>query len=151
MFMILFCILLLSFETHGSTTTDIESAPLSFIQLIENNLNTRTFAIKDRKTMEQVGYIDTSFDDNKTIQINRFQIEESHRGQGYGFQGLKALLNILKPRVADEDIMIRLVVWKDNIPAIKLYTKMGFEKCSGKKLIEGYLWMSRTLGKDYRG
>gem|GEM_PF-6678654 len=149
--MILFFILLLSFETHGSTTTDIESRPLSFIQLIKNNLNTRTFAIKDRKTMEQVGYIDTSFDDNKTIQINRFEIEESHRGQGYGFQGLKALLNILKPRVADEDIMIRLIVWKDNIPAIKLYTKMGFEKCSGKELIEGYLWMSRTIGKDYRG
>lgn len=153
--MILFCILLLSFETHGSTTTDIESRPHIFIQLIKNNLNTRTFAIKDQKTMEQVGCIDTSidksFDDNKTIQINRFEIEKSHRGQGYGFQGLKALLNILKPRATDKDIMIRLVVWKDNIPAIELYTKMGFEKCSGKELIEGYLWMSRTLGKDYRG
>lgn len=79
--MILFCILLLSFETHGSTTTDIESRHLTFIQLIKNNLNTRTFAIKDRKTMEQVGYIDTSFDDNKTIQINRFEIEKSHEGK----------------------------------------------------------------------
>lgn len=57
--------------------------------------------------------------------IDSVEVDKDHRGQGIGTQIIEAALKLAKERRVDS---VELNVNKDNIPAKKLYEKMGFEK-----------------------
>ena len=76
---------------------------------------------------EIIGYIYYS-DIYERAEINQFEIKSIHRNCGKGDILLRSLINRLKKDIT-------LEVKKDNIPAIKLYKKNGFQE---KAIRQGY-------------
>ena len=74
-----------------------------------------------------VGYLYYS-DIYERAEINQFEVESTKRNQGKGNLLIKELINKVKKDIT-------LEVKEDNIPAIKLYEKNGFQK---KAIRKGY-------------
>ncbi len=91
------------------------------INMVKEELNNNPFArflayIINEKI---VGYLYYSLIYDR-IEINQIEVEKSYQRQGIGTTMMKFL--------AEKKIDITLEVRKDNIPAIKLYEKMGFKE-----------------------
>ena len=84
----------------------------------ENNPFAKLLIIKEKD--EIIGYLYYS-DIYERAEINQFEVKETHRNCGKGQLLLESCLKIL-----NKDITLE--VRQDNIPAIKLYEKNGFEK-----------------------
>lgn len=110
--------------------------------LEENNLITKQFIEKEldvnpfakflilKEDNKIIGYIYYS-DIYERAEINQFEIEISHRNCGNGKKLLKKMIELV-------DKNITLEVKEDNIPAIKVYRKLGFvEKAIREKYYEG--------------
>jgi len=68
--------------------------------------------------------IKTTFDIEKCLYVAEMMVAEKVRGQGISKQLLTAFFEkVYKTRYSD--VFIR--VWIENIPAVNLYTKMGFQ------------------------
>ncbi len=87
-----------------------------------------------RNDNEIVGYcrlnfapFQTKFQDEKSIQIERFYVLPHHKNKGWGSILMKNIINWLKPQSID---YIWLGVWRKNQSAIDFYKKMGFYKFS---------------------
>ena len=91
-----------------------------------NNLNTNPFGMYliYLESEEIIGYIYYS-DIYDRIEIIEFEIKDEKRKQGYGEQLLNVLINENKP--------ITLEVNKENIPAVSLYKKLGFNQVAIRK------------------
>ena len=110
---------------------DIDKLENSFIskEYLENEFHNNPFAkvLVMEENNQIIGYLYYS-DIYDRIEINQIEIDLIHRNCGKG----NALLNQLLRNV---DKSITLEVKIDNIPAIKLYEKNGFEK---KAIRKGY-------------
>lgn len=75
---------------------------------------------------EMVGFIMYAMDpDDGLYYINRFMIDESYQGKGYGRRALKMLTDQLRAEgVKSVDILHK----PDNEQAIRLYRSLGFEQ-----------------------
>lgn len=62
---------------------------------------------------------------NFIIDISNFEIDEKYRGNNYGHDSMKLIISYLKKRFPNNKGMY-LTVFEDNIPAIKIYKKLGF-------------------------
>ena len=108
---------------------NIEEIENSFINLdiVKNELINNPFAkyliLKEENKI--LGYLYYS-DIYDRVEINQFEIEKSHRNCGKGTKLLKKLTEIV-------DKSITLEVKKDNIEAINLYKKFGFEETAIRK------------------
>ena len=90
---------------------------------IENNPFAKYFLLKEDN--EIIGYIYYS-DIYERVEINQFEIKENHRNCGKGQKLLAFFL-----RHVEKDVTLE--VREDNIPAIKLYEKMGFTRQAIRK------------------
>jgi len=90
-----------------------------------NDLNNMTFCILNKKTKEPIG-------DINLIASKEFKSPEisimlgKHSGKGFGYEASKLLINFAFNELKLKEI--NLSVYEDNIPAIKLYKKLGFKK-----------------------
>ena len=113
------------------TKKNIEEIQNSFLstETVEKEFENNPFAkILILKEKDQVlGYIYYS-DIYDRIEINQFEIIEWERNHGLGDQLLKELIK-------KEEKDITLEVREDNLPAIHVYEKNGFQK---KAIREGY-------------
>jgi ribosomal protein S18 acetylase RimI-like enzyme len=66
------------------------------------------------------------YDDNYDINIYGFYIEEGYRGSGMGEKFFKEIIMTIDKKLSYHD-NIYLSVFSDNIPAINIYIKSGFE------------------------
>lgn len=91
------------------------------------NLFTKIYAILENN--EPVGCIilDTIYERMELIQI---EVVEAKRKQGYGAKLIEFMLERAK---AENCQNITLEVREDNMPAIKLYEKYGFQKVAMRK------------------
>lgn len=117
--------------THELTLENIDILDNSFInkEYIENELNNNPYAkiIIYQEDNKIIGYLYYS-DIYERIEINQIEIDFNHRNCGKGDLLLKKLTETV-------DKSITLEVRIDNIPAIKLYQKNGFER---KAIRKGY-------------
>ncbi len=115
----------------GLTKENLSAIDNSFLskQEVLNNLNNNPFG-KYLILIEQnevIGYLYYS-DIYERAEINQIEIEKQHRNQKKATLLLKTFLEKINKSVT-------LEVKIDNIPALKLYKKFGFEK---KALRKGY-------------
>lgn len=78
--------------------------------------------------------------ENRTAWLGMMIGDPSERGKGYGSQALNLVLNY-----AEKDLLLKeifLGVHRDNTPAIRIYTKSGFEMY---KVNESQITMKREL------
>ena len=68
--------------------------------------------------------VSDNFDVDKCLYVAEMMVAEKVRGQGIGKQLMAAFFRGIDKN-SYSDVFIR--VWNENIPAISLYTKMGFE------------------------
>lgn len=68
--------------------------------------------------------IKATFDIEKCLYVAEMMVTEKARGQGIGKQLMTAFFDAVDKN-SYSDVFIR--VWNENIPAISLYKKMGFE------------------------
>ena len=113
------------------TKKNIEEIQNSFLSTetvekeFENNPFAKYLILKEKDQV--LGYIYYS-DIYDRIEINQFEIIEWERNHGLGDQLLKELIK-------KEEKDITLEVREDNLPAIHVYEKNGFQK---KAIREGY-------------
>ena len=82
----------------------------------------------------------THYPENNTIYIDSVNIFENCRGKGYGYSFLTELIETLKVQIPIYEThyelkYINLEVFDNNIPAINLYRKIGFEEYDRKNYI----------------
>ena len=111
--------------------TNIDEINNSFINTkeVEEELKNNPFGkyLILKENNEIIGYIYYS-DIYERAEINQFEINSIHRNCGKGNILLKELINKLQKDIT-------LEVREDNIPAIKVYEKNGFER---KAIRKGY-------------
>lgn len=111
--------------------TSINEITNSFINTkeVEEELKNNPFGkyLILKENNEIIGYIYYS-DIYERAEINQFEIKDIKRNQGKGDILLKELINKLQKDIT-------LEVREDNIPAIKVYEKNGFER---KAIRKGY-------------
>ena len=79
---------------------------------------------------EHIGNIGlTDFDNEVKSCSLGIMMHSNYKGQGYGFEGMKLVLNFAFNNLSLNRIYLEVVVW--NKPAIGLYSKLGF-KMEGK-------------------
>ena len=113
------------------TKDNLEEIDNSFIEkkTIEEELQNNPFAkiLILKENDEVIGYIYYS-DIYERAEINQFEINSIHRNCGKGNILLQKMISVV-----DKDITLE--VREDNLPAIKLYEKNGFER---KAIRKGY-------------
>lgn len=99
------------------------------IEEIEREFDNNPFAkyLVYKEEENVIGYLYYS-DIYERIEINQIEVEVSNRNCGKGSKLLQKLIDTVNKNIT-------LEVRKDNIPAIKLYKKFGFEE---KAIRKGY-------------
>jgi RimJ/RimL family protein N-acetyltransferase len=90
----------------------------------KNDLKNMTFCILNKETKEPIGDINIydSEDFNGLPEISIMLGE--HSGKGFGKEATSLLLDFAYKKIKIDEIY--LSVYKDNIPAVNLYKKLGF-------------------------
>lgn len=92
----------------------------------KKDLNNMTFCILNKETKEPIGdinlLISKEFNNEPEISI----MLGNHSGKGFGYEASTLLLNFAFEKLNIKKI--NLSVYEDNIPAVKLYEKLGFKK-----------------------
>ena len=95
--------------------------------LVESAYEPGLFPLGIYKDDLMVGFILYDFDtDINGWSMSRFMIDEKYQGSGIGKEALLEFINFFKLNHGNENIYTSAEV--DNLVAIKLYEKMGFEK-----------------------
>jgi ribosomal protein S18 acetylase RimI-like enzyme len=74
---------------------------------------------------ERPDHLQQKYADEDSLYIAEVLVHENYRNQGLGKKLMLFFEENLEPNV--QNILLR--VWKENIPAVKLYENMGFEIC----------------------
>jgi RimJ/RimL family protein N-acetyltransferase len=122
----------------------LSAAELTAHFLTAKNNNIVVFKIVDKLKQKVVGHCELEVYSN-AVKISRFLIAEKYRGQGYGQDTLKKLLQYISKNFNVSTVF--LTVFSFN-PAIRLYEKMGFEKTGIEKnflQFENELWHRVTM------
>ena len=69
------------------------------------------------------------------IEILNFEIDESYRGKKYGYKSMELIITYIKEKFP-KNKGIYLTVFEANIPAVKIYKKLGFKIVQEKKWSE---------------
>ena len=123
-----------------SETEAIKQAEKEFYSLLKNGLDTpgHHLFVAENDNKIPVGVIWYITADANCIFIADFLVYEEYRRMGYGI----AILTKLERKVKPEGFsMIKLHVFRHNIPAIKLYEKCGFVPIKG----DGDLYMEKQI------
>lgn len=110
---------------HENTNAEEVRKSLSFSSPEED----RIIAVKDGKF---VSYAKTQAYTNTIGQIGSVYTDEEERGKGYG----KAVVSEICRRIIERNRIPTLIVKKNNIPAVKAYTSLGFENFDDYLLIK---------------
>lgn len=81
----------------------------------------RIFFIEDNETVGELEIEDCG----ETKKLWSFYIYEPYRHKGFGLQAIQKTIEFIKQTY--KDVNVWLYVFKDNIPAVKIYKKVGFE------------------------
>ncbi len=98
-----------------------------FLTAVENGII--ALKIKELSSSKVIGHCELEVE-VKSVKICRLLIAKKYRGQGYGEETIKKLLEYIKTNQKPNTIF--LTVFSFN-PAIKLYERMGFEKTRVEK------------------
>jgi len=91
----------------------------------KNDFKNMTFCILNKQTKEPVGDINI-FDSEEFKGMPEISIMiGDHSGKGFGTEASQLLLNFAFKKLKLDEV--HLSVYKDNLPAVGLYKKLGFE------------------------
>jgi ribosomal protein S18 acetylase RimI-like enzyme len=116
---------------------DREALPRA-IEMTSDN----AFTVVDREQLIAFGQLISK--PNRRGHLARLIVSPAHRGRGYGELLVRALLDEARARFCDR---ASLNVDAANIPAVRLYTRMGFEDAPpppGVMVIAGTRYMERS-------
>ncbi|MDO5439502.1 MAG: GNAT family N-acetyltransferase [Erysipelotrichaceae bacterium] len=88
-----------------------------------------------------VGYIDVTccFDENEPYCLF---VKEEYRNRGYGRKLLETAVSANRPKA------MMLLVDTDNLPALKLYQSIGFQKVEGQNSLTAHLRLKEGIGYE---
>ncbi|MCF8362155.1 MAG: GNAT family N-acetyltransferase [Prolixibacteraceae bacterium] len=86
-----------------------------------------------------------NYDVNKSFYIAEMMVDELYRGQGIGRELIIKFFNEVNTNCFS-NVFIR--VWNQNIPAIKLYEKMGFKPVDS--VVQSALRVDKSGMRDFR-
>jgi RimJ/RimL family protein N-acetyltransferase len=99
----------------------------------KNDFKNMTFCIIKKETKEPIGDINL-FDSEEFNNFPEISIMlGKHSGKGFGTEASQLLINFAFKTLKVKEI--NLTVYKDNLPAVNLYKKLGF-KLTGERLDE---------------
>lgn len=110
-------------ESYGSTYAQSAARPLSsFTDMIKNNV---MFGVFCNKSLSGIACLVSSVgaQDSHVGHVYQMYVQTEHQGRGLGAKLLEAIFAYAQPLV----VQIHLGVGSDNLPALKLYEKAGFE------------------------
>ena len=91
----------------------------------KNNFRNMTFCILNKETQEPIGDINL-FDSEEFDNMPEISIMlGEHSGKGFGTEASRLLLDFAFKKLKLTEV--NLSVYKDNLPAVGLYKKLGFE------------------------
>lgn len=119
-------------EVKLAEKCQIEEIEKSFPQVfVENSVNrhfenpfTKVFVLTENEEIIGLIILDIIYERMELVQII---VKEEHQQKGYGTKMMEHMLNIAKSKNLEN---ITLEVKEDNIKAISLYQKFGFQKCA---------------------
>ena len=73
-------------------------------------------------------------------------LDDDYKGKGYATEVIEAILNHFKAKSAKS---VRMQVNKDNVIAIHVYRKCGFEESESVPWNDDFLFMKKRLAEEY--
>ena len=92
---------------------------------IYKNLNSHLFGIANGETLVGLALVKDFEEEPFAYDLQQFMIDKNFQGRGCGTEALKLILDYLKNEGRFESVEI--CVKKEDVPAIKLYEKVGFK------------------------
>ncbi|MBE6892848.1 MAG: GNAT family N-acetyltransferase [Ruminococcaceae bacterium] len=92
---------------------------------IYKNLNSHLFGIANEETLVGLALVKDFEEEPFAYDLQQFMIDKNFQGRGCGTEALKLILDYLKNEGRFESVEI--CVKKEDVPAIKLYEKVGFK------------------------
>ena len=92
---------------------------------IYKDLNSHLFGIANEETLVGLALVKDFEEEPFAYDLQQFMIDKNFQGRGYGTEALKLILEYLKKEGRFESVEI--CVKKEDVPAIKLYEKVGFK------------------------
>ena len=126
------------FTCHDTTKVSIHQVQTWFDNFI-NETNTIRLGICVNDTHALIGLITLgNVDYVKSVCEIHIAIDYEYQGKGYGEESMTLLLDYASRIVRIKNISLN--VHKDNIVAVSLYEKIGFEKCDSNGYFLKYVY-----------